>query len=295
MARKEDQALIDSLDYAIDCMNVETPNWRTELYIKRNIASDDEHITIREIVSDVWQDAEMTVYDSTTECVRQVLSGKADAALLMSYTAQRLAREDIQNRLSVDIVPSASLELCMGVNANDDIAFYGIWEKTLAKISDQVSDEIVQKYLEQTSATTLAEYLFDHPIYLIVVTSAAVLLLLMILLYAQSAKSKKKQERIFAELANALERAKEATEAKQNFFSKMSHDIRTPLNVVLGMTQIAQKYKSEPDKLENALNNVTKEGNYLLVLINSILDVNQLEHGTVELVNEPFSPAAYLH
>lgn len=63
MARKEDQALIDSLDYAIDCMNVETPNWRTELYIKRNIASDDEHITIREIVSDVWQDAEMTVYD----------------------------------------------------------------------------------------------------------------------------------------------------------------------------------------------------------------------------------------
>lgn len=83
----------------------------------------------------------------------------------------------------------------------------------------------------------------------------------------------------------ALQKAEEATEAKQNFFSKMSHDIRTPLNVVLGMTQIAKKYKNNADKLENALDNIAKEGNYLLVLINSILDVNQLEHGTIELQN----------
>ena len=74
----------------------------------------------------------------------------------------------------------------------------------------------------------------------------------------------------------------------------MSHDIRTPLNVVLSMTQIAQKYKNGPEKLEIALNNVTKEGNYLLMLINSILDVNQLEHGMVELVKQPFDPAACL-
>ncbi len=74
----------------------------------------------------------------------------------------------------------------------------------------------------------------------------------------------------------------------------MSHDIRTPLNVVLGMTQIAKKYKADPVKLENALNNITKEGNYLLVLINSILDVNQLEHGMVELNTQPFDPAACL-
>ena len=74
------------------------------------------------------------------------------------------------------------------------------------------------------------------------------------------------------ELAAALEKAEEATEAKQNFFSKMSHDIRTPLNVVLGMTQIARKYKNDDDKLKNALGNITTEGNYLLVLINSILE-----------------------
>lgn len=134
-------------------------------------------------------------------------------------------------------------------------------------------------------------HLFDHPAYLILVCSAFIMLLFLFALYAQSAKGRRKQEKISGELAAALEKAEEATKAKQNFFSKMSHDIRTPLNVVLGMTQIAQKYKNDPDKLDNALNNINKEGNYLLVLINSILDVNQLEHGTVELMKEPFNPA----
>ena len=71
----------------------------------------------------------------------------------------------------------------------------------------------------------------------------------------------------------------------------MSHDIRTPLNVVLGMTQTARKYKNDEEKLENTLGNITTEGNYLLVLINSILDVNQLEHGAIELSNAPSLPS----
>lgn len=245
------------------------------------LVADDEHIFVREIVSSVWPDMEFTVVGTAEECAQQVPAGEADAALLMTYTAQRLARDDLQNQLRVDIVPGAVLELSMGVNANDSAHFYGLWEKTLAGVADGISAEIVQKYLEQTAIPTLAEYLFDYPIYLAVVSSTIILLVLMAALYIQSSRSKKRQEKLSGELAAALERTEEATTAKQDFFSKMSHDIRTPLNLVLGMTQIAQKYKNDPEKLESALNNVTKEGNYLLMLINSILDVNQLEHGMV--------------
>ena len=258
------------------------------------LVADDEHISVREIVSSVWPDMEFTVVGTAEECAQQVLAGEADAARLMTYTAQRLARDDLQNRLRVDIVPGTVLELSMGVNANDSAHFYSSWEKTLAGVADGISAEIVQKYLEQTAIPTLAEYLFDYPIYLAVVSSTIILLVLMAALYIQSSRSKKRQEKISGELAAALERTEEATTAKQDFFSKMSHDIRTPLNVVLGMTQIAQKYKNDPEKLESALNNVTKEGNYLLMLINSMLDVNQLEHGMVELVKQPFDPAACL-
>ena len=408
MARKEDRALIDRLDDAIDSMNVETPNWRTEFYNKyygseennrelteaeqtllkkmqdggepiravmnpdanpyswyengeacgiaadifrataealelpyeivpvaskkeyealveagdvdiwmdmsgdedetgcryrltepylsttvsvlrvrgasekiERLVADDEHISVREIVSSAWPDMELTVVGTAEKCAQQVPAGEADAALLMTYTAQRLARDDLQNRLRVDIVPGAVLELSMGVNANDSAHFYSSWEKTLAGVADGISAEIVQKYLEQTAIPTLAEYLFDYPIYLAVVSSTIILLVLMAALYIQSSRSKKRQEKISGELAAALERTEEATTAKQDFFSKTSHDIRTPLNLVLGMTQIAQKYKNDPEKLESALNNVTKEGNYLLMLINSMLDVNQLEHGMV--------------
>ena len=204
------------------------------------------------------------------------------------------AHEDIQNRLRVDIVPTASVQFHMGINADIDYHFYGIWEKTLANVSAKISANIVQSYLEESTSQNPFSYLFDHPTYLVILSIAAALLICMILLYIQSVKSKNRQQKIAGELAMALEDAQKANESKQNFFSKMSHDIRPPLNVVLGMTQVAQKYKHDTKRLEDALDNIASEGNYLLVLINSILDVNQLEHSYIELARDPFSPAAAL-
>lgn len=107
------------------------------------LVADDEHISVREIVSSVWPDMEFTVVGMAEKCAQQVLAGEADAALLMTYTAQRLARDDLQNRLRVDIVPGTVLELSMGVNANDSAHFYSSWEKTLAGVADGISAEIV--------------------------------------------------------------------------------------------------------------------------------------------------------
>ena len=262
--------------------------------IERLVVADDG-IAFREIISSVWPDAELTVMDTPQECAQAVLNGNADGALMMSYMAQRLAREDVQNRLRVDIVPGATIDLQMGVNANDSYAFYGLWEKTLANVAENMGAEIVQTYVEETSTPTMIEYLFDHPSYLILLCAAVLMICFLIVLYLQSVRSRNQQKKIAAELAVALEDAKEANDSKQNFFSKMSHDIRTPLNVVLGMTQVAQKYKHDTARLENALESITSEGNYLLMLINSILDVNQLEHGYVELQSIPFNPAECVH
>ncbi len=256
------------------------------------LAVEDNGIAAREIISAVWPDVEILILNTPQECAQAVLNGRADGALLMSYTAQKLAVEDMQNRLRVDIVPGASVNLQMGVNANTAYAFYGLWEKTLADVAENMSAEIVQTYVEETSTPTMMAYLFDHPSYLLLLFAAVLMICFLAVLYLQSVRSKNQQKKIAGELAVALEDAREANESKQNFFSKMSHDIRTPLNVVLGMTQVAQKYKHDTARLENALESITSEGNYLLMLINSILDVNQLEHGYVELQNMPFNPAA---
>lgn len=250
----------------------------------------DNNTAEREILEDNWEDAEVITLESTQECVQQLLSGNVDGALLMTYTAQKLARDDVQNRLRADIVPGAAVSLCMGINADDTYDFYGIWEKTLTIVADQLGAEVVQSYVDTYEVPSTVAYIYDHPTTLIIMITGGFLIVFLLLFSIQSGRSRRRQQQISDQLATALKDAQKANEAKQNFFSKMSHDIRTPLNVVLGMTQIAQKNKQNPEKVENALDNIASEGQYLLVLINSILDVNQLEHGHIELNKEPFNP-----
>lgn len=250
----------------------------------------DNNIAIKEIVASTWPNADIIPMENPQQCVQDIINEKIDCGLMMSYTAQKIARDDTQNRLSVDIVPGAALSLKMGVNANSSRYFYGIWEKTLAQVALNNSDELVQSYLETTANPTLLAYLYDHPSYFLCIVGVIFLIIFIIGLYIQSTKAKNKQLFISNQLSEALTAARKANDAKFNFFSKMSHDIRTPLNAVLGMTQIAKKCKDDKDKLDNALENITSEGNYLLTMINSILDVNQLEHGRIELINKPFNP-----
>ena len=250
----------------------------------------EDTIAVRKIISNTWPSAEIIPLEDSSECVQKIIDGKIDCALMMSYKAQKLAREDTQNRLSVDIVPGATLEFKMGVNSDINYNFYGLWEKTLSEVSKNKSAELVQDYLEMENAPSLIAYLFDHPTYFLTIVALLFFTIFVILMYVESTRAKNKQLRISTQLSEALLEARTANEAKLNFFSKMSHDIRTPLNAVLGMTQIAKKYKDDPNKLDDALENITSEGNYLLTMINSILDINQLEHGHIELINKPFNP-----
>ena len=260
----------------------------------QKLAIVDDNIPVRKIIAKTWPDAEIVVAESLDDCAQNVIDGKVDGALLMTYTAQRLAQNDVRNRLRVEIVPGASLELSMGVNAKDNVLFYGLWEKTLAQVAEQNGTDIVQKYLERTVTQSVAGYLYTHPSILVMLIVSFFLAGFFIILYFMQVRSKRKQQKISEELAVALEDARAANESKQNFFSKMSHDIRTPLNVVLGMTQVAQKYQQDSVKLENALDSIASEGSYLLMLINSILDVNQLEYGHIELLQKPFAPKSCL-
>ena len=250
----------------------------------------DGRACLKEVLDTNWPDAEVTEVDSTAELVAKITSGEIDAGVLMSYSAQKLARDDVQNRLRVEVVPNVTMQLAMGVNANLDHDFYGLWEKTLKQVASRDSARILQSYVEVATTPTLIAYLFDHPSFMIALIAVVLLMLFLVLLYLLSLKSKNRQAQTSRELAAALRDAENANAAKQNFFSKMSHDIRTPLNVVLGMTQIASQYKDDEKRLQEALDNINSEGNYLLVLINSILDVNQLEHGHVELQEKPFDP-----
>lgn len=90
-------------------------------------------------------------------------------------------------------------------------------------------------------------------------------------------------------LQSALDTARSANEAKSNFLSNMSHDIRTPMNGIIGMTDIAREHLDDRARIEDCLNKISLSSNHLLSLINDILDISKIESGKFALKEEVFS------
>ena len=90
-------------------------------------------------------------------------------------------------------------------------------------------------------------------------------------------------------LIEARDSAEAANKAKTDFLSRMSHDIRTPLNGILGMAQIAQDHADDPEMVRSTLTKLTAAGLQLETLINDVLDMSRLESGRVMILHEPFN------
>ncbi|MCC8027712.1 MAG: response regulator [Clostridium sp.] len=97
-----------------------------------------------------------------------------------------------------------------------------------------------------------------------------------------------KERRAKMLLEDALEKAEKASEAKSEFLSRMSHDIRTPMNAIVGMTELAQLHIGSEEKMKDYLDKIAVSGKHLLELINEVLDMSKIESGRVELTEENF-------
>ena len=90
------------------------------------------------------------------------------------------------------------------------------------------------------------------------------------------------------ELRLTAEVAEKASSAKTQFLSSMSHDIRTPLNAVLGMTELAQRHMDDTSYVQECLRKIALSGSHLLTLINDILDISRVESGRINITPTPF-------
>ncbi|MDE5718325.1 MAG: response regulator, partial [Lachnospiraceae bacterium] len=100
---------------------------------------------------------------------------------------------------------------------------------------------------------------------------------------------RKKDRETKKALLDAYEAADRASCAKTDFLSKMSHDIRTPMNAIIGMTAIAGTKLHDPDGIEECLAKVSTASKHLLSLINEVLDMSRIESGTLSLEEEEFN------
>ena len=105
-------------------------------------------------------------------------------------------------------------------------------------------------------------------------------------------RRREKEEKLRVELE--LEREKRANEIKSDFLFNISHDIRTPMNAIMGFAELAQRHRNEPDSLRDYLDKVSESSRQMLALIDDLLDMSRLESGRVELRAEPCSLAEQL-
>ena len=109
-----------------------------------------------------------------------------------------------------------------------------------------------------------------------------------------TAEKKREMEQEEA-LRNALAAAEHASRAKTTFLSSMSHDIRTPMNAIIGFTALAQIHMDEPEQVRDYLAKISTSSTHLLSLINDILDMSRIESGTVKLDEKPVHIPDILH
>lgn len=102
-------------------------------------------------------------------------------------------------------------------------------------------------------------------------------------------KRKRIEQEVIEELKEAKDIALSANKSKSEFLSRMSHDIRTPLNAILGMSKIANKYSYDEKKVKECLVKIDVSGNHLLRLINEVLDMSKIESSTITLNEEKFN------
>lgn len=107
------------------------------------------------------------------------------------------------------------------------------------------------------------------------------LIMCVVLIYNNYAHQKQKKQ-----IFEAMQAAKKATQAKTDFLSHMSHDIRTPMNTIVGFTELAKKNIKNPVKLKDTLEKVSLSSTHLLNLLNEVLDMSKIESGKLSIAEE---------
>ncbi|MCM1299727.1 MAG: response regulator [Firmicutes bacterium] len=260
--------------------------------ITENIAISKMSLGLKEYFASNYPTAKLTEYETFDAMIDAVRTGKEKCVIGYSSILQHiLSGYDNTDGLNISYLDKTA-GLCMSVN-QDNAVLAVILDKTINQINSEVITGTLLQYAstDRTVQPTLMDF-FKQYAYLIVIVLIvffAIIALAFALYIKKSRAYAKEQEQMQESLKKALDMADSANKAKTNFLSSMSHDIRTPMNAIVGMTDIAKKHTDDKEKLEDCLNKITLSSQHLLTLINDVLDISKIESGRLTLNPVNFS------
>ena len=237
------------------------------------IAATETSLYSKLMVSRLFPDAEIKLYDTQEECLEAVANGKVGATVIPSSKINLLNESSLTKSLSFAEMAKRQ-ELAMFTTRENRRAAT-IINKAIEQSSNILNGVVLAQNSVSEKKVTLQDVLAEYA-GLAIVVSFVIIFVLLLLVYSLSVSRKKQMEALKeAQDANA------ANIAKTTFLNHMSHDIRTPMNAIVGFTDIAMKRK--PDKeVENCLKKIRQSSEYLMTLINDVLDISRIESGKLE-------------
>ena len=231
--------------------------------------------------------AHVEYLDSFDDCLAAVRTGTVDAYYTYTYQAERTVFDDTHNELR-SMLSDEQRNFCVGVRQDYDVLLRTVLNKSIDSLTRTEIGTITNAYVnlgqQPFSLTRLA---YQYPA-IIVLTCLCVLVTAVCIALVIRA------QRFRAETEKALRKAEEASVAKTEFLSNMSHDIRTPINGIMGMLDIAEDNFDNKARVRDCMTKMRGAASHLLSLINDVLDMTKIESGNMQMLDTSFDLRALL-
>lgn len=232
-----------------------------------------------DLVESVYKSVDVKMDRELDFIIKQYLTDASDAVRLKNiYGALRDKQTDL-------------VDLCRRENVTDEQINTFIEEyifPDLDKIEEKTSNILAGAASKFGEFQDKANQIYTFSI--VWATLLLVGILVMIVLYQKILMQKRRhEEEMHQNIRVALDAAQSANAAKSQFLSNMSHDIRTPLNAIVGMTAIAAAHLEDTRRVKDCLGKITVSSHHLMGLINDVLDMSKIESGKVLLTRETFN------
>ena len=253
------------------------------------VAVPKEKEALKQHIAFCYPQWELVDCDSLDDAADMVLNEKADCFLMGA--SQAMIYDNSRNFKSVPL--TKTMEACFAVRGGAG-SLLSILDKTLKAMPSDMLTSALAIYDSTADKVTFSDFVKDNLIaFFITAIFFALSIISIILVLLRKARKAEAVAKLAAnntqklndKLEIALKKAEDASLAKTRFLNNMSHDIRTPMNVILGYAQLMEnelKGKDMPETLEH-LEKMQQSGNLLLSIINNVLDMARIESGRMEL------------
>lgn len=220
---------------------------------------------------DLSENVTYVTYDSHEECLAALKNREVDIYCTYDYAAEYILLHNEANNLISRKRP-ASAEFAMGVSNQQDAHLISLLNKSLNNIDEKTKIEIIYKHTNwEIPPFTIQRFLTQYPqAFTLLFLSVAFLIFTMCFILLQYNHQKK--------LEQAVKEAEAANRSKSEFLAQMSHDIRTPINGLMGMIELAQRNMDDASKVSLYLRKMQGASNHLALLVNDVLDMAKVDN-----------------